>query len=65
MNGNISPCTVCEERFVGCHAECEVFKAWQNERKAQQNDKFSRNRREDLLNGFRKDAIQKTRRRRR
>ena len=27
----ISPCTVCEERFVGCHAECDAYKRWRAE----------------------------------
>ena len=27
----ISPCTVCEERFVGCHAECDAYKRWRED----------------------------------
>ena len=27
----ISPCTVCEERFVGCHSECDAYKRWRAE----------------------------------
>jgi len=27
------PCGICEERFVGCHAECDAYKAWQNDRR--------------------------------
>lgn len=25
------PCNLCEVRFVGCHAECEVYKTWKAE----------------------------------
>ena len=27
----ICPCNLCEERFVGCHAECEAYKTWKAE----------------------------------
>lgn len=27
----ICPCNLCEDRFVGCHARCEVYKAWKDE----------------------------------
>jgi len=28
----ICPCAVCETRFVGCHAECDEYKAWHEQR---------------------------------
>lgn len=31
---NNCPCHHCENRHVGCHAECEVYKGWRAERDA-------------------------------
>lgn len=64
MNGDVSPCAVCEERFVGCHAECEVFKAWHERQKERLKKLYQQHARNDLLNDFKADAIRKTRRRR-
>lgn len=33
MSGN-TPCMNCENRKVGCHATCEAFKSWKEERDA-------------------------------
>lgn len=60
-----TPCEVCEMRFVGCHAKCDVFLAWNAQRMEERRDRIQKLNREDLLNDFRKDAIRKTRRRRR
>lgn len=29
------PCNLCEERFVGCHTDCEVYKTWKAESEEQ------------------------------
>ena len=28
-----SPCYKCENRVIGCHAECEVYNAWKSKTK--------------------------------
>ncbi len=58
------PCGVCEKRFVGCHAECDVFKAWQEQQKERLKKLYQQHARNDLLNDFKADAIRKARRRR-
>ena len=29
------PCNLCEARFVGCHAQCDAYKAWKTENEKQ------------------------------
>ena len=58
------PCGVCEERFVGCHAECEVFRAWHEEQMERRRKLYERHSREDLLDDFKAKSIGKTKRRR-
>lgn len=43
-----SPCEVCEKRFVGCHGDCDVFKAWSKEQ-AEQKRKMEEQKRKDRL----------------
>lgn len=59
------PCAVCEERFVGCHAECEAYKAWDAEQWQRREAEIQQRRREALLDNARTDAIRKTKRRHR
>ena len=59
------PCGVCEERFVGCHAKCEAYKAWDAERWKKREAEYRQRNREDLLDDFKAGAMQKQRRRRR
>lgn len=59
------PCWICEERFVGCHAKCDVFKAWHNEQMEKRREKYRQNNREDLLDDFKKASIAKSRQGRR
>lgn len=33
-----SPCFGCEEHSTYCHSECEVYKAWLEEREKKKND---------------------------
>lgn len=40
QNGN-GPCADCEERYVGCHAECERYKAWKEDREKQREAKHA------------------------
>ncbi len=60
-----SPCMVCEERFIGCHAECEVFHAWQKEQREKRSQKYQVKNRVALLDDFKADAMKKKRRKRR
>ena len=64
MNGAVCPCAVCEERFAGCHAKCEVFLVWQKEQMEQRRQKYKMKNREDLLDDFKAESIAKQRRRR-
>ena len=57
------PCGVCEERFIGCHAQCDAYKAWDAERWKQRESEYRKRNREGMLDNFRKDAIRKQGRR--
>jgi len=63
MNGAVSPCAVCEERFVGCHAECEAYKAWHEAHKAERDKCRKHVDRADLLTKFKCDSITQMKRR--
>ena len=65
MNGAVCPCAVCEERFVGCHAECEVYKAWQDVQKTERDKHRQKRDRDALLVKFKVESVAKLRRRRR
>ena len=64
MNGAVCPCAVCEERFVGCHAQCEAYKDWDAEQWKRREAEIQQRRREALLDSAKTDAIRKQRRRR-
>ena len=59
------PCGICEERFVGCHAKCEAYKAWDAEKWKQREEEYRKRNREDMLDDFKASAMQKQRRKRR
>lgn len=59
------PCGVCEERFVGCHAECEAYQKWRAEYAKQSRAAYRLRTGEDILDDFRNDALRKQRRRHR
>ena len=63
MNGAVCPCAVCEERFVGCHAECDAYKAWHEAHKAEREKRRKHVDRADLLTKFRYDSITQMKRR--
>jgi len=57
------PCGVCEERFAGCHAECDAYKLW-NAEQAVKRDKMNIQRYKDkLINDMKAASIAKQRRR--
>lgn len=37
-----APCYNCTDRHAGCHAECEKYLAWSEERKQATYDRWSR-----------------------
>jgi len=57
----ICPCELCEVRFVGCHAECDAFKAWQAEQAERRKQRYKANAADD----FRRDMIRRVKRRQR
>ena len=61
----VCQCGVCEERFVGCHAQCDAYKAWNNERMAEREKIYQQNNRQDMLDGFKAASIAKSRQGRR
>ena len=48
----VSPCTKCEKRHVGCHAECKAFAEWQEIAAVEKQRKDADRRREHLLNDY-------------
>ena len=59
------PCGVCEERYLGCHAQCDAYRAWNNERMEEREKMYQRINRKDMLDGFKAASIRKSRRKRR
>ena len=59
------PCGVCEERYLGCHAKCDAYKAWNNERMAEREQTYRKRNAEDMMDSFKVSAIRKRRRRNR
>lgn len=37
----LPPCKGCEERFPGCHADCERYKNWKTEHQARMEEKYA------------------------
>ena len=46
------PCFNCEKRYVGCHADCEDYKAWKADRADAQNKRYHRKADESMLNHY-------------
>lgn len=63
MNGAVCPCAVCEERFVGCHVECEVYKAWREAHNAMKDKRRKKHDRDDMLVNFKLTSIEHVKRR--
>ena len=63
MNGEVCPCAVCEERFIGCHAECDAYKAWHERHKAAKDKRRKKHDRDDLLVNFKLTSIEQVKRR--
>ena len=63
MNGDICPCAVCEVRFAGCHAECEIYKTWRAEHHEVKSKRRKACDRNDLLVNFKFESIARMRRR--
>lgn len=59
----IAPCSLCEVRYVGCHADCEAYKAWKDEIADQKNR--SEAEKNTLLNEFRRSEDLRWHKRRR
>lgn len=45
-------CYGCTERFVGCHANCEKYIAWNEERQKTLAEARERNRKKDAIEGY-------------
>jgi len=56
------PCGLCEERYLGCHAQCDAYRAWNSERMAEREKMYQRINRKDMLDGFKAEAIRKAKR---
>ena len=57
-----SPCYGCEERHIGCHADCERDSKWREERQAEKDAFNAEKQRESVINEFRAKNASKTRR---
>jgi len=57
------PCGICEERFVGCHAECDAYKAWQNDRREILRQHKENNQKTALVQDYETGAAWRKRRR--
>ena len=55
------PCRECEERFFGCFAECEVYKAWRKEYDAINEKAREQRYQESSITRFKVESAQKTR----
>lgn len=55
----IAPCAVCEERFVGCHATCDAYKAWKEKNYERYDIKSKIQQRENIVTGYSVTNIRK------
>ena len=56
------PCQGCEDRFVGCHAECERYAAWKERRREQWHQLQESIAGAREFGGFRRSTYEKARR---
>ena len=47
-----SGCKGCEERHLGCHAECENYKAWKEERDQQKDELYKQKSSEKVISNY-------------
>lgn len=47
-----APCADCQKRYVGCHSDCENYKAWKSEQMSVAEDKRKRKNETSMLNSY-------------
>lgn len=62
-NGSPNPCRHCEERFAGCHAECDAYKSWIEEIRERKAIVNAERKKQNIVDSHVKDAVEKNRRR--
>lgn len=58
-------CLNCNNRYVGCHADCETYKAWKSEQLASAEAKRKAKETQSMLNSYTAKAARKYMRKKR
>lgn len=56
------PCRECEERFFGCFAECDIYKAWKTEYEARRKKAREKMEKESETTRYVVDAARRSKR---
>ncbi len=46
------PCGICEQRYIGCHAECAEYAAWKADKNAAFQRRATQNARRSAINAY-------------
>lgn len=60
-----NPCFGCAERYVGCHGECEKYKAWKTEYDRQRELQKEAQKEDDVRNGYVMKSLERYRKKQR
>lgn len=59
-----NPCQHCEDRHVGCHSECEQYKAWKDEVEEKRQKRIDALQRDETIMQFKKTTNDRIRQKR-
>lgn len=59
------PCADCQKRYVGCHSDCETYKAWKSEQLSDAEAKRKAKETQSMLNSYTAKAARKYMRKKR
>lgn len=57
-----APCIKCQDRYVGCHGDCDEYKEWKRELDMVRGRKFDEKQKDKVIQEFRFSNVGKTRR---
>lgn len=60
-----APCLNCNNRYAGCHAGCETYKAWKARQQTATEAKYKDRRRQGMLNSYTMQEVAKNTRKKR
>jgi len=50
------PCSVCDDRYLGCHSQCDAYKAWHDAHDTEVLARYAEREKSRLVTGYKREA---------